>query len=184
MSNGLEIFSQGVISQNIILFQGLGIYALIRYTKDIKTSLRAAVVMLGTMLTANIVLWAVESLLPISFGLSLPVLFLIALVSALLWQRVLGKQWFDEEMGGFVPSGFINSGLVGVLLSLPTEEVVGAMGLVYGLSAALGYGLVLVIMAGVRTRMDLAPIPKALRGIPILLIATGLFALGLMGFRF
>lgn len=183
MSNGLEIFSQGVISQNIILFQGLGIYALIRYTKDINTALRAAIAMLATMLTANTVLWAVESVLPISFGLHLPVLFLIALVSALLWQRVLGKQWFNE-MGGFVPSGFINSGLVGVLLSLPSEEVVGAMGLVYGLSAAVGYGLVLVVMAGVRTRMNLAPIPKPLRGIPILLIAAGLLALGLMGFRF
>jgi electron transport complex protein RnfA len=52
------------------------------------------------------------------------------------------------------------------------------------LGAGLGFFLVLVVMASIRRRLELAPIPKPLRGLPIMLITTGLLAIALLGFRF
>ena len=60
MTNGLDILAQGVISSNIILLQGLGLYALTRYTRDVKMAMKAGASMMGAMLTASLIFWALQ----------------------------------------------------------------------------------------------------------------------------
>jgi electron transport complex protein RnfA len=54
--------------------------------------------------------------------------------------------------------------------------------LVYGLGAALGFSLVMVLFAGIRERLSAADVPAPFRGASIALITAGLMALGFMGF--
>ena len=54
--------------------------------------------------------------------------------------------------------------------------------LVYTASMALGFGLALIIFAGMREQMDLVGIPKPFRGVPISLITAGILSLAFMGF--
>ncbi|NMB39180.1 MAG: hypothetical protein GX994_06360 [Firmicutes bacterium] len=183
MSKGLELFAHCIVTHNVILFQGLGIYILLNYTKTLAEAFKAAVMMLATMLTASTIMWAAESALPISFGMRLPVILLIALLSGLLWHKLLAPYHKSSGSYNFLPI-FVNSALVGALLNTYQYDVSGVNIIGYGFFCALGYGLVLIIMAGIRQRLELANVPKPLRGIPILLISTGLLALALMGFRF
>ena len=55
-------------------------------------------------------------------------------------------------------------------------------GLVFTMATALGYGLALIIFAGLREQMELANIPKAMKGSPIALITAGILSLAFMGF--
>jgi electron transport complex protein RnfA len=53
---------------------------------------------------------------------------------------------------------------------------------VYSVSIALGFGLALVLFAGIRERLELDEMPEAFRGTPIALITAGILAMAFMGF--
>jgi H+/Na+-translocating ferredoxin:NAD+ oxidoreductase subunit A len=53
---------------------------------------------------------------------------------------------------------------------------------IYTLGVAVGFSLVLIIFAAMRERLDLAPVPKFFRGVPIAFITAALFSLAFMGF--
>jgi electron transport complex protein RnfA len=55
-------------------------------------------------------------------------------------------------------------------------------GVVYGASTAIGFGLALVILAGIREQLELADVPKNMKGVPISLVVAGILALAFMGF--
>ncbi|KAA6322726.1 Electron transport complex subunit RnfA [termite gut metagenome] len=55
-------------------------------------------------------------------------------------------------------------------------------GVVYAFSTALGFGLALVLFAGIREQMSLVKIPNRMEGTPIALITAGLLAMAFMGF--
>lgn len=183
MSNGLEMFAQGVISQNVLLFQGLGVYLLLRYSKDLVEAGKIAISLLVTMVTATVVLWGIAELIPVKFGMNLPILFAIAFGSGLLWHKLLKPYW-DERYSHQLLPVFLNSVMVGILLNGFQEHVTNASMVGYGFAYSLGCGLALLVMAGIRERLELADVPKPFQGVPILLISAGLLGLGLMGFRF
>lgn len=181
MNNGLKLLAEGVIVHNLILFQGLGIYALLRYTKSIATAAKAALVMLVTTLTACVLVWGTNPLLPAN-SMRLPFDLLIALAAGLFWHKLLAS-FFANDITLDLPAAFFNSALVGVLLAVPEGLPEGPGIVSYGLAYALGYGVVLIIMAGIRARLELVNVPRPFRGVPILLISAALLALALMGYR-
>jgi len=54
--------------------------------------------------------------------------------------------------------------------------------IVFSFSAAVGFALALIIMAGIRERLDITDVPKAMEGAPIALIVAALLSLAFMGF--
>ena len=54
--------------------------------------------------------------------------------------------------------------------------------MVYSAATAIGFGLALIIMAGIREQFELADVPKGMKGVPISLVTAGILALAFMGF--
>ena len=57
-----------------------------------------------------------------------------------------------------------------------------AQSVVYGIATALGFGLAMILFAGLREQLELANVPKPFKGMPIALITAGILALSFMGF--
>ena len=55
-------------------------------------------------------------------------------------------------------------------------------GVVFAASIAAGFGLALIIFAGIREQLDLVDLPKGMKGTPIALLVAGLLAMAFMGF--
>ena len=55
-------------------------------------------------------------------------------------------------------------------------------GVVYGASTAIGFGLALVILAGIREQLELVDVPQGMKGVPLSLVIAGILALAFMGF--
>jgi electron transport complex protein RnfA len=55
-------------------------------------------------------------------------------------------------------------------------------GVVFAIANAIGFGLAMVLFAGLREHLDLLDVPKGMRGVPIALVAAGILALAFMGF--
>ncbi|HOB08646.1 MAG: Rnf-Nqr domain containing protein [Limnochordia bacterium] len=182
MNDGLKLLAEGVITHNLILFQGLGIYALLRFTKSICTAAKAALVMLAATMTACALVWGTHSLIPHNYSMRLPFDLLIALAAGLFWHKLLAPV-FGKDESVDLRAAFFNSALVGVLLAVPEGLPEGPRIISYGMAYAVGYGVVLIIMAGIRARLELVNVPRPFKGVPILLISAALLALALMGYR-
>jgi electron transport complex protein RnfA len=85
-------------------------------------------------------------------------------------------------LGLYIPLIASNCAVLGVALlnSTASRSFVAAM--FYGAGAAFGFGLVLVLLAGIRERLEFADVPKPFRGASIALITAGIMSLAFLGF--
>ncbi len=92
-----------------------------------------------------------------------------------------------KSLGIFLPLITTNCAVLGVTLLNTTDSAIpGGLSLVAalvnGIAAGVGFLLVMVLMSGIRERLELLKVPKSLEGLPITFIATALMALAFMGF--
>ena len=179
MTNGLEILAQTVVSGNLVLVHGLGLYALIRHTTNVKEAAKAGVTLLTAMLLGSVLLWLLGPIIPVAPAPHLGFYLLVGLVAGFTAPHILKQGQVSS-----LERRAVDSALVGLLLLMGRSGAAGVQNLWFALGAGLGYLIVLVVMATIRKRLELAPIPKALQGVPILLITVGLLAIALLGFRF
>lgn len=87
-----------------------------------------------------------------------------------------------KSLGIFLPLITTNCAILGVALLNIDEGYTFIQSIVHGFSAGLGFTLALVLMAGIREKLDMADVPKAFEGIPIAFIMAGLMAMAFLGF--
>ena len=94
-----------------------------------------------------------------------------------------------KALGIYLPLITTNCAVLGVALLNTTDAPamirrLGFVGvLAQGVGAGVGFLLAMMLMSGIRERLEVMPVPKALRGVPIALICTGMMALAFMGFQ-
>lgn len=177
MTNGLDVLAKTIITGNLILVQGLGLYALTRHTQNVKEALKAGCTTLLGMLLGGVVLWLLEGITFASLSVQIGYYLVVGAAASILAHSILKQDCCLQDR-------LADSALVGLLLLLGDAGVSGAGNVWVAFGSGLGYCLILVVMATLRQRLELAPIPKALRGVPILLITAGLLGIALLGFRF
>ena len=124
-------------------------------------------------------------LIPLSLQYLVTVSFILVIASLVqLVDIVLQKSLpaLHRAMGIYLVLITTNCAILGLALLNVVKKYNFAQSLVFGLSAGIGFTLALVIMAGIRERLELADIPKPLRGFPITLIIAGLLSIAFMGF--
>lgn len=176
MTNGLEILAQTIITGNLILVQGLGLYALTRFTRNVQDAVWTGLTTLVGMLVGGVLLWVFQGVQPSSLAVEVGYYLVVGTVAALVTHRLLKRRIVVEDT-------FMDSALVGFILLMGRDGITGVHNLWFALGGGVGYCLTLVVMATLRQRLEMAPVPKALRGTPILLITAGLLAIALLGFR-
>ena len=96
-----------------------------------------------------------------------------------------------QALGIFLPLITTNCTVLGVAISVVTKEFsfggeahLRNLGesVVYAASSALGFGVAMVLFAGIREQLDLVSVPKAFKGTPIALVTAGILAMAFMGF--
>ncbi len=87
-----------------------------------------------------------------------------------------------RSLGIYLPLITTNCAILGVTLLNLDANYSFIESIVNGFAAGVGFTLALILMAGIRERLDFAPIPKPLRGIPIAFIMAGLMSIAFLGF--
>jgi electron transport complex protein RnfA len=132
--------------------------------------------------------WVVDSLLltPMKLDfLRVPTFTLIAILISLLGQVCLGKAkpaWLEQLEGCALPVA-ANVAVLGVALMNAEAGYSFAYALLNGLCSGVGFLLAVVLMAGVREKLEFSRIPAPFKGMPITLISAGLIALAFIGFK-
>ncbi len=198
----LIIIISAIFVNNILLSQFLGICPFLGVSNKLSTAvgMSGAVCFVITLATLVTYLLQTYVLAPdaIIEGVDLSFLQTIAfiLVIAALVQMVeivLKKvsPSLYSALGIFLPLITTNCAVLGVALIVVTKEFTFggdphmlnlAESLVYAFSTSLGYGLAMILFAGIRENLALNDVPKSFRGIPIALITASIMAMAFMGF--
>jgi electron transport complex protein RnfA len=183
----LLIIISAVLINNVVLAQTIGICPFLGVSNKINTSLGMAgavvfVIVLATMVTYLIQIYVLDKL-----GLAFMQTITFILVIAALVQMVeiiLKKisQPLYQALGIFLPLITTNCAVLGVAILVIKKDYNLIEGTVYGASIAIGFGLALIILAGIREQLDLVDVPKGMKGVPLSLVIAGILALAFMGF--
>lgn len=181
------IVISAIFVNNIVLSQFLGICPFLGVSKRISTALGMTGAVTFVMVIATIVTYLLQKLILTPFQVEyLQTISFILVIAALvqLVEIILKKVSppLYQALGVFLPLITTNCALLGVAIMTIQKGYDLVAGVVFAASTALGFGLALVIFAGIREQLELADIPKGMQGTPIALVTAGLLALAFMGF--
>jgi electron transport complex protein RnfA len=109
----------------------------------------------------------------------LVIAFLVQMVEIML--KKISPALF-QALGIYLPLITTNCIVLGVAIQTISKQYNLMEGVVFAISNALGFGLALLIMSGIREHLELMNIPKGMRGVPIALVIAGLLSMAFMGF--
>ena len=176
-----------IFVNNILLSQFLGICPFLGVSNKVSTATGMSGAVCFVITLATIVTWLINEYLLVPFGLTfLQTISFILVIAALVQmvEIVLKKisPNLYQALGIFLPLITTNCAVLGVALSVVQKEMPLGKATVYAFATALGYGLAMILFAGLREHMALNNIPKAFRGLPIALITAGIMAMAFLGF--
>jgi electron transport complex protein RnfA len=187
MSDLLLLALGASLVNNFVLTQFLGLCPFVGVSRRFEAAAGMALATLFVLTLASGASYAAWHWLlePLGLGYLRTLVFILLIAAVVQATEMLvraSSPLLHELLGVFLPLITTNCAVLGVAL-LNTREQHDLLGsLVFGLGAALGFGLVLVLFAGLRERIDAGDVPVVFKGAPIGLITAGLMALGFMGF--
>lgn len=176
-----------VLVNNVVLTKFLGLCPFMGTSRHLDNAIGLSLAT-GLVLTLTSGLcWIVTRWLLEPFGLEyLRTLAFILVIAATvqLTEMMMRKSApvLYQALGLFLPLITTNCAVLGVALLNTYEQRSFFEALLFGFGSAAGFGLILILFAAARERLDASPVPAAFRGIPIALVTAGLMALGFMGF--
>ncbi len=196
MSNFIDIFFRSVFQENLALAYFLGMCTFLAVSKQVKTTIGLGITVIvvegisvplnyliyNNLLSDGALAWANLGHLDFSF---LGLLSQIAVIAAMIQilEMVLNRFFpaLYNTLGIYLPLLTVNCAILGASLFMVQSNYTFGESVVYGLGAGFGWALAIVALAGLREKMKYCDVPKALQGLGITFITTGLLSLAFMG---
>ena len=183
----LVVFITAIFVNNVVLSQILGICPFLGVSKKINTALGMSGAVAFVLVLATLVTYLLQYyvLNPLNLGYLQTIAFILVIAALVQLVEIILKKVSPslyQALGVFLPLITTNCAVLGVAILVIQKEFNLMMGVWYALSTALGFGLALVIFAGIREQLNLVSVPKGMQGMSIALVTAGLLAMAFMGF--
>ncbi|OGQ87240.1 MAG: electron transport complex subunit RsxA [Desulfobacula sp. RIFOXYA12_FULL_46_16] len=177
-----------IFINNILLAQYLGNCPFLGTSKKMETAVGMAMAVIFVLVLAGAITWIVNQYMLKALNVEyLQTLSFILVIAALVQfvEMFLKKSIpaLYAGLGIFLPLITTNCAVLGVCLINIKEEYTFIESLVTSFAYAAGFGLALILFAGVRERILLARVPKPLQDVSIGLITAGIIAMTFMSFK-
>lgn len=187
MNKLLFIGVSAALVNNVVLSQFLGLCPFLGVSKKKNTALGMGGAVLFVITLASFVTSLIYQFLLRPFQLEYlkTMVFILVIAALVQFVEIILKRFAKplyEALGVYLPLITTNCAVLGVAL-VNVQKSYGILeGVINGFSTALGFMIAIVIMAGLREKMEYNDIVKPLRGMPIVLITAGLMAIAFIGF--
>ena len=194
----LLIFISAIFVNNVVLSQFLGVCPFLGVSKKVNTAVGMTAAVTFVMAIATLVTFLLQKYVLVPFNLVFlqTVSFILVIASLVQMVEIIIKKISPslyQALGIFLPLITTNCVVLGVAIQVVTNEynfgfADGARmlglgeSLVFAIATAIGYGLALILFAGIREQLELSNVPKGFKGVPIALLTAGIMALAFMGF--
>lgn len=191
------IIISAIFVNNILLAQFLGICPFLGVSNKLSTATGMSGAVCFVITLATVVTYLINKYLLVQFNLEFLQTIAFILVIAALVQMVeivLKKisPSLYQALGIFLPLITTNCAVLGVAITVVTKEFALnsdkaqllnlGQSTVYALATSIGYGLAMILFAGLREHLAGNNVPKAFRGLPIALITVSIMAMAFLGF--
>ncbi|HYX09191.1 MAG TPA: electron transport complex subunit RsxA [Bacteroidales bacterium] len=181
------IIISAIFVNNIVLSQFLGICPFLGVSGKLSTAAGMSGAVMFVMTLATIVTYLIQTfiLIPLSIEFLQTITFILVIASLVQMVEIILKKISPalyQALGVFLPLITTNCAILGVALLVIQKDFNLMEGVVYAIANSIGFGLALIVFAGIREQLDMMDIPKGMKGVPISLVVAGLLALAFMGF--
>ncbi len=181
------IFISAVFVNNIVLSQFLGICPFLGVSKKIETALGMSGAVAFVMAIATVVTYLIQKAIlePLNVGFLQTITYILIIAALVQMVEIILKKVSPalyQALGVFLPLITTNCAILGVAILVIQKDMNLLESVVYALSTSVGFGLALVLFAGIREQLGMTRLPKIFEGTPISLITAGLLAMAFMGF--
>ncbi|MCG6974485.1 MAG: electron transport complex subunit RsxA [Desulfobacterales bacterium] len=177
-----------ILVNNILLAQYLGNCPFLGTSKKMETAVGMAMAVVFVLVLAGVITWLTETffLKPFNMEFLRTVAFILVIASLVQFVEMFLKKSIPALYAGlgiFLPLITTNCAVMGVCLINIKEEYTFMQALVASFAYAVGFGLALILFAGVRERILLARVPKPLQDTSIGLVTAGMLSLAFFAFK-
>ena len=177
-----------ILINNILLAQYLGQCPFLGTSKKMETAVGMSMAVVFVLVLAGVITWVVNTFILVKFGLEYlrTVAFILVIASLVQFVEMFLKKSIPglyAGLGIFLPLITTNCAVMGVCLINVKEEYTFVQALAASSFYAVGFGLALILFAGVRERILLARVPKPLQDTSIALVTAGILSLTFFAFK-
>jgi len=181
------ILMGGVLVNNYVLQRFLGICPFLGVSKKSSQAVGMGVAVTFVMLCATAVTWPIQTYLLDRFELGYlqTIVFILVIAALVQFVEIVLKKFIPalhKSLGVYLPLITTNCAVLGVTINNITDGYNFIESMISSLGVGLGFLLAMVLFAGVRSRIENCPSPKAFKGLPITLIAASIVSLAFFGF--
>ena len=185
----IYILLVGVFANNYVLQQTTGICPFLGVSKKIDQAAGMGAAVIFVMLCATAVTWPIQKLVLEAFGLEYlqTIVFILVIAALVQFVEIILKKFIPalyKSLGVYLPLITTNCAVLGIAIDNLSYDYVTNFGtaLLSSLGVGIGFLFAMVLFAGVRSRIENCPSPKAVQGLPITLIAASIVSLAFYGF--
>lgn len=177
-----------LLVNNMVLSKFLGICAFLGVSKKVETAKGMGAAVTFVMGLASVITYIVYKfiLVPLHIEYMYTIAFILVIASLVQFVEMALKKTMPElykALGIFLPLITTNCAILGAVIINMNEHYNLFYSLVFGVVSGLGWMLAIVILSGIRERMEASDkMPEAIQGLPASLITAGLMAIAFLGF--
>ena len=187
MKELILILIGSALVNNVVLSQFLGLCPFLGVSKKTKTAASMGAAVIFVIMIASAVTYAVhyKVLVPLGMEYMQTIVFILVIAALVQMIEMMLKKVSPaiySALGVYLPLITTNCAVLGVAITNIQDGSTFAESMMNSLGTSGGFLIAIVIMAGIRERLEGNDIPKAFRGMPIVLITAGLMAIAFCGF--
>lgn len=187
-TNLLGIFIASLLINNILLIRFIALCSFFGVSNQMETSIGMGMAVIFVMMMASAVSWLVYHFLLVPFDLIYlrTASFILTIAALVQLEEMYLKKFVPtlyRAMGIYLPLITTNCAVLAVAFLNIDYKYNFMQSMIYTLGVSVGYTLAIILFAGMRERIALSPLPKAMQGYPIAFFTASLMSLAFLGFK-
>ncbi|MBO4609417.1 MAG: electron transport complex subunit RsxA [Lachnospiraceae bacterium] len=187
MKDMLLLLVGSSLVSNVVLSQFLGLCPFLGVSKKIKTAAGMGGAVIFVITLASLVAGALYKLIlePLNLKYLQTIVFILVIAALVQFVEMFLKKMIPSlycALGVYLPLITTNCAVLGVAVSNVQKNYGVLEGVVNGIGTAVGFAVAIIILAGIRERMEYNEVPGPFKGMPIVLLTAGLMAIAFWGF--
>lgn len=183
----LAIAIGAILVNNFVLHRFLGLCPFLGVSKQLDAAIGMGFAVIFVMTMASVVTFGIYHvvLTPLGIEYMRTIAFILVIAALVQFVEMLIEKTSPSlysALGIYLPLITTNCAVLGVAVLNIDKSYTFIETLVHGFSAGIGFTIALLLMAGIRERIELADIPESLRGVPVAFIVAGLMSIAFLGF--
>ncbi len=183
----LIIMISSSLVSNVVLSQFLGLCPFLGVSKKVETAAGMGGAVIFVITLASVVTGCIYEYILKPFDLSYlqTIVFILVIAALVQFVEMFLKRYMQglyQALGVYLPLITTNCAVLGVALTNVQKEYGILQGTVNGFATALGFTIAIVILAGLREKMEWNDVPESFKGMPHVLLTAGLMAIAFCGF--